>query len=775
MAPADAAARQDLRLPALGLAAWCGGLAALLLPRVWLVGVGVPVALAAVGALVLRRRRPGWASALRTALAGVLVSATVAGAVLVREARIAGGPVAGLADRAAAVTVDLVVTSDARVVHGRFSELVVFRARTEAVTTREASLRTRAPVLVLADASWRDLRLGSALRVSGRLQPADDPDLAARLLVRGDPPPSSAPAPWWSGAERVRASLRESVSGLPETRRALVPALVVGDDSELDPALADDFRTTGLTHLLAVSGTNLTLLVGFLLWCGRWTGVRGRWSHVLAVAGIAGFVLVARPEPSVLRAAAMGAVGLVALGPAGSRAGGRSLGVAVTVLLLVDPWLATSAGFALSVLATGGIVFAAPHLRDALGGWLPRWVAEAVAVPMAAQLACTPVVAALSGQVSLVAVPANLLVAPAVGPATVLGLAGALVELVWPWGGRVLGQLAGWCVAWIVVVARGGAAVPVPAVGWGTGTWSLAALTALSLAVLVWAPRLLRSRGTGVACSVALVVAVLVRLPTPGWPPTGWVLVACDVGQGDGLVLNAGHGDAVVVDAGPDPRLMDGCLRRLGVDRVPLVVLTHFHADHVTGLPGVLRGRSVGRVEVTVLADPPDGVALVEDALRPTGGEAVVAPYGETERVGDVTLQVLWPPADQRAVGPGDGSTANNASVVLLADVRGVGVLLSGDVEPEGQAAIAAAVPGLRVDVLKVPHHGSRYQDLGWLTSLGARVALVSVGADNDYGHPAPATVAALEATGARVLRTDESGDLAVVVRDGRLGTRTAG
>ena len=179
-----------------------------------------------------------------------------------------------------------------------------------------------------------------------------------------------------------------------------------------DAALADDFRTTGLTHLLAVSGTNLTLVVGFLLVVARWVRVRGRWLYVVGVLGIVGFVLLARTEPSVLRAAAMGGVGLLALGSNGRQRGSRALGVALVALLLVDPGLATSVGFALSVLATGGILLLAPGWRDALARWLPRWLAEAVAVPAAAQLACTPLVAAISGQVSLVAVGANLLVAP---------------------------------------------------------------------------------------------------------------------------------------------------------------------------------------------------------------------------------------------------------------------------------------------------------------------------------------------------------------------------
>ena len=251
---------------------------------------------------------------------------------------------------------------------------------------------------------------------------------------------TAGPDPWWRASAHLRAALRRSVSGLPPDRRALVPALVDGDDAGLDPALKDDFRTTGLTHLLAVSGTNLTLVVGFALVVARWLRVRGRWLYVVGAAGIAGFVLVARAEPSVLRAAVMGTVALVGMGANGRDRGTRALGVATVVLLLLDPGLASAIGFALSVLATAGILLLAPGWRDALGRWLPRWLAEAVAVPTAAQLACTPLIAAISGQVSLVAVLANLLAAPMVGPATVLGPARRSADPRRPAGGPTGGH-----------------------------------------------------------------------------------------------------------------------------------------------------------------------------------------------------------------------------------------------------------------------------------------------------------------------------------------------
>jgi len=749
----------------LGGSAWAAALAAGALGW-WALG-GVVVAALGLAVLVRPMARRAGPGAARTASAVLLVLGGVAVVATVRVDQVATGPVAQLARDGAAVRIVGTVTADPRRSEGRFGDMAIVRLELREVTGRGERYAVVAPVLVLADDDWAEVPLGATVRGSGRLAPADGGDLAAVLSARGPPEVVHDPDVWWDAAAAVRAAIRDAVAHRPATQRALVPALVDGDDAAVDDALAEDFRTTGLTHLLAVSGTNLTLVVGFLLVLARWCGMRGRALYAVGAVGIVGFVLLARTEPSVLRAAVMGAVALFAMGPEGRERGSRALGVAVLVLLLVQPGLAGSPGFALSVLATAGILLLAPGWRDALGRWLPRWLAEAIAVPAAAQLACTPVVAALSGQVSLVAVVANLAAAPVVGPATVLGLGGGLAGLLWEPAGRLLGTLAGWCVAWLVVVATRGGDLPSAALEWGTGAAALLALTVLVTVVALVGPLLLRRRSTGLACCAILVAAVLVRVPTPGWPPAGWVLVACDVGQGDALVLNAGPHTAVVVDAGPDPGLVDACLDRLEIDAVPLVVLTHFHADHVDGLPGVLDGRTVGAVETTRLLDPPQGVSEVGDALASTGVEAVPAPYGATRRVGQVSFQVLWPPADSPTVGPGDGSTANEASVVLLVEVRGLRLLLSGDVEPEGQAALARALPGLRVDVLKVPHHGSRYQDEDWLLGLGARLALVSVGADNDYGHPAASTLDPLTDAGVRVLRTDRDGDIAVVADGG--------
>lgn len=762
--------RHDLRAPALGASAWLAGIAAAQLPTR---AVGLLAGLLLLTATLLATRRS------RLLLAATLVAGAVLVGASLRHEAVTTSPLHERAAQRAHARLVATVVSDPRRVEGAWGDRVVVRLRVHELTTRGTRRDLGGTVVVLGDPVWGRVVLGERVRAQGRLTPADDDDVAAVLLASRAPVRIRGPDTWWRASGALRASIRAAVADRPPDQAGLVPALVDGDESALPRDLEADFRTTGLTHLTAVSGTNLTLVVGALLLLARAVGVRGRWLALVGAVGIAGFVLLARTEPSVLRAAAMGTVGLFAFGPDGRRRGLRALGAALVALVLLDPGLATSAGFALSVLATAGIVLLGPPLTDALARWLPRLAAEAVAVPTAAQLACTPVIAVLSEQVSLVAVVANLLAGPLVGPATVLGLLAGLVGLVAPGPASLVGTTAGWCVAWIITVARRGAALPGAAVGWGSGWWAVVLLVLLCAGTALVLPRLLRHRGVGIALGLVL-VAVLLGVPgrlvprgTGAWPPPGWLLVACDVGQGDALVLAAGPGAAVVVDAGPDPDAVDDCLDRLGVVQVPLVVLTHFHADHVDGLPGVLRGRRVAAIETSPVLDPPGGVTEVRGTAQGAGVPVRTASYGSVRRIGTATVQVVHPDLPEQP-GAGDGSSANDASVVLVVDAGGVRMLLTGDVEPPVQARLARLLPGLDVDVLKVPHHGSRHQDERWLTSLHAELALVSVGADNDYGHPDAPLLARLRGAGAEVHRTDEEGDLAVVRQpDGGLATAT--
>jgi competence protein ComEC len=756
----------DLRAFVLALMAWAGGLGGFLLPP-WVVGT----ALATGAAVLVARWRQG--RPVVVGLAWLIAATAVSGAAMLRVEAVARSPMAVLAEERAFVSALVRVTSDPLVREGRYAPFTLVRATTVEVTGRGDTHAGRVPVLVIGDENWRDVELGSLVRVEGRAAPSDGADLAAVISGRR-PPVEVAPAgEVLDAAAAVRHGIRHAVADAGPGERTLVPALVVGDDQGMPEEVVTAFQASGLTHLLAVSGTNLTLVVGFLLIVARWAGVRARGLVVVGMLGVTGFVLLARTEPSVVRAAAMGTVALIGMGSNGREKGVRALGVAVLLLLLLDPWMALSIGFVLSALATAGILFLAPPWRDALMTWMPRWLAEATAVPLAAQLACTPVVAAISDQVSLVAVVANMVVAPAVGPATVLGLAGGLLVLLVEPLGVLLGRVAGLCAWWIIEVAERSAAMPTAAVSWSSGATSITLLSLICLGLAFVMPRVLGRRGWAVVLTGLMLLAVVRPLPTPGWPPEGWLMVACDVGQGDGLVLNAGAGTALVVDVGPDPLAIDRCLDRLGVERLAAVVLTHFHEDHVAGLPAVLEERPPDEVVVTAFADPVSGAESVVRWAEAAGVPVRVPAYGEVRRLGSLTWQVVGP-SGRFATGAAvsKGSSANNASVAMLVEVEGIRILLTGDMEPEAQKAMRRALPSLRVDVLKVPHHGSRYQDPDFLTGLSARVAIVSAGIDNDYGHPAAETLELLEGSGALVRRTDESGDVAVVVREGQLTVR---
>ncbi|NIH81675.1 beta-lactamase superfamily II metal-dependent hydrolase [Amycolatopsis viridis] len=426
--------------------------------------------------------------------------------------------------------------------------------------------------------------------------------------------------------------------------------------------------------------------------------------------------------------------------------------------------MAVSFGFALSVIATAGLVLLAPRWAEVLQHrGVPAGVAEGLAVPAAAFVVTAPVVAGMAGQLSVVSVAANVLAAPVVASATVFGVLATLVAVVWPSGGEVVARLAGPEAGWLIVVARRASAVPGAVLPWPGGWWGgFLALVVATAVVLA-----LRRRGLRVLLALILVGGLLIVVPgkviAPGWPPARWTVVACDVGQGDALALATGEpGRAIVVDTGPEPGPVDRCLDRLGVERVPLVVLSHLHADHIGGLASVFEGRTVGAVAVGPGRQP-------DWAWRQVG--QIAARHGVPLLELEPGRRLEWPALTLEVLGPGyvseeeddDGTQINNGSVVLRAATPAGRVLLTGDVELAAQADLLASGADVRADVIKVPHHGSRFSLPQFLAAVSARLALVSVGSGNRYGHPNRTTLDTLTADGALVARTDTDGDTAVI------------
>ena len=766
-----------------GLVAWLVTIAALPATASWGAGGAVAVLLCGVGAWGVVRRSLGV-----DAVRGLVLVLLIAPAVVVwRVLPLLDDAVVVLAGSRTVVGAEVVAAGDPQPRAGRTSgsrrdddgwtlEAALVRLDVPGQPSRALDL----PVRVLTTVDLSGVLPGSRLAVRARVLPGE-PLRGRSVVLVAETARQVAPAPPVQGAAGVvRAALRAAVEGRPPDQAGLLPGLVVGDTSGVPPDLDLAMRDSGLAHLTAVSGGNVAVVVLLVLALTRAAGLRRGRAQLLVVAlGVAAYVVLARPQPSVVRAAAMTAVVLVALLADLRVPPLDALGWSVTGLLLLDPFLAVSIGFAMSAAATAALLLLARRwVRPPPGaGWparVRRAVVGVVAVSAAAQVAVAPLVAGIGGGLPVGGLPANLLAAPAVVPATALGLVAALVGAVAPPVAAALALPACWSVGWIAVVARACASwfgvLPWPT-GWGGALAMLAVLLGGAVSVLV-------ARRTGgavprVALAVLAVGGVVALAPPSGvplgtaWPPPGWRAVMCDVGQGDAVVLWSGDGSAVVVDTGPDPRAVDRCLTRLGVVRIAILVLTHFHADHVEGVPGVLRGRSIGIAVVSPLAEPAGEAARVRRWLTDAGVPERVAAPGDRWRAGGLDLAVIWPSRLLR----GQGSDPNNASVTLVADLVGVRALLGGDLEPAAQDAVLAAGLVPDVDVVKVPHHGSAKQAAGWLAASRPELALIGVGLDNDYGHPSPVTLDAYRAAGALVGRTDLDGDLAVVVDDtGRLG-----
>ncbi|MFV0458544.1 MAG: ComEC/Rec2 family competence protein [Actinomycetales bacterium] len=798
--------KADLRLVPLAGGLWAGAGVGVGVRPALAVGVGLAALAGAVVVLwVASRVRQGAVVSVAVALllAGLGAAGVAAGAaVSSRQA----GPIGALIDDGATGVVEATVRAPPRPVRTQRAfgqERWVVKVRIEKMASRGVAGTAHTPALVVGGPQWAGLVVGERIQVRARLSAADPgDDVAAIVRPLGDPVVIAAAGPVASAAQLVRERLRLACSVLPEGPAGLLPGLVVGDTSALPADLEADMRTTGLTHLTAVSGTNITIVVGAVLGVLSVLGVR-RWVRFVGAAvALVGFVVLVGPEPSVLRAGVMGVVGLVALLVARPGAGLPPLCVAVGLLVVADPWLSRAAGFGLSVAATAGLLILGPPLADVLARVLPRWVALALAVPVAAQLAVGPLLVVLDPRIPVYSVVANLLVEPAVAPVTVLGVAAAAVSVVSVPVAQVLVWVAGWPLRWVGGVAGFLAGLPGASVPWPSGVAGAGLLAVISLgaglgawaAVRRWdnsredrgevgpGARAVRTPRSGVrggrvrrlvagVAAVLVIVVVQVWLPGgwSGWPTTGWRVVACDVGQGSAVVVWAGQGSAVVIDTGPDPVAIDQCLSRLGVVEIGVLVLTHFHADHVDGLPGVVSGRTVREVLVTGLREPPEQADQALTELAGVGVPAHQAVPFETGQVGQVRYQVLAP-LESLTHGSDSGSGPNNASVVTWLWVDGVTVAALGDIEDQAQQSLErtlAAHPQLApVDVVLVAHHGSAVQFPALYERLAAPVALIGVGAGNSYGHPAPSALRLVGRTSTRVLRTDECGDAMVLDQD---------
>ncbi|MEY3846251.1 MAG: hypothetical protein RJA66_518 [Actinomycetota bacterium] len=567
----------------------------------------------------------------------------------------------------------------------------------------------------------------------------------------------------------VRDSFLAAVQGVSADSRGLVAGLAIGDESLLSDQARDSMKVVSLTHLTAVSGANCAIVVG-LAWLllGRLEISRVIRSLVSIVV-LAGYVLLVGPQPSVLRASVM--VGVVIVSKTLGRKGGASaaLALCIMVLLIADPWLVADYGFQLSVLATLGILQLAPALAERFRARMPTWLALTLAVSFAAQLFCLPVLLQLQEGLPTYSVLANVLAEPLVAPITVLGIVSCIVSPIVPWLAGLLTWTAS-LAAWIILqIASGLADAPLATLGWPSGLLGIACVVLVLGAVMAWA----RSQKAGNRFIAALVIGVAAasilgsctsdQVRSWSWPPRDWSIVSCDVGQGDASVLRS-NGAVAVIDVGREPRLIDKCLKSLGIKRIDLLVLTHFDLDHVGGLDGLLRNRQVGLSLITSYQDERPAAAITYRSLSGKSESVVQVGTGYSGKLGDLNWKVLSPHQ-----GAAEAEDSNDGSVSMLFLGPKFAFLGLADLGERAQRRIAAESSGwLGVGfgglplVVKVAHHGSGDQYPELYEELRPQIALFSVGRNNDYGHPTERTLSLLTRVGSKSYRTDLSGALAI-------------
>ncbi|MFF2841663.1 ComEC/Rec2 family competence protein [Paenarthrobacter sp. NPDC057981] len=493
-AETEPAKRTDLRLVPAVATSWGAALVGSFNGALWSWATAGVLAFAAAVLMIGGRRRQPAGTRARTLPATFALACFMGASVAVHCAAVAtqreAGPLAEAVAGKDGVVIQLLIKASPKEAsvpgHTGASRWTV-EATMKEVTAKGTVTRGAAEVVVTGGDSWKEVQPGQLVRTTGILKEVREGQTEAAILSA-----SSGPVVIRSqfdvrqSAGQLKQAFVSATQWLPADAAGLLPGMVTGDTSAMPESLGTDMKTTGMTHLTAVSGSNCSLILGGFIVMARSFRLSRPLSAALAASGLAGFVVMVGPDPSVLRAAVMGAVGLAALA-GGLR--GRSLTflcVATAVLLLIDPAMAGNVGFLLSVLATLGIVLLARRIASWIPARVPRWIAAGVAVPLSAQLLCGPVIVALQPQFTPYSFLANVVAGPLVAPVTILGTIAVPLAALAPWLAVVPVAVAGGCAAAVAGVARYFAGLPGAALPWADGPVGIASmLTFSAVAVLM--------------------------------------------------------------------------------------------------------------------------------------------------------------------------------------------------------------------------------------------------------------------------------------------------
>lgn len=666
----------------------------------------------------------------------------------------------------------------------KFSQSHNYSATIKIISAMPArqQIKLAAKGLLRGDSQLSDLQRGARYGCLMSLSPTAAGESAGFKGRCNDPPVQiNAAAKENSLVTGLRAAFMKNLRGVDSNSAGLVAGLAIGDVSMLSQSLLDQMKLVSLTHLTAVSGANCAIVLAMFYLLVRKLG-GGRWWRLgIGLAALISYVQLVGAQPSVLRAAVMAASVLIGVSLGRKTAPMSALALSVIVLLIADPWLSIDFGFALSVAATAGLLVLTQPITARLQPHLPTWLAIAVAVSLSAQILCLPILLQLQSGIATYALPANVLAEPLVAPVTVLGICACLIAWLFPPAAWCLTYLASEATWLIAKIANYFSSQQNVTLGWPTGIAGVTLAICLVIAFLLWfkaEPTRLRNLGL---TSLALITAFSVGsigfnlVRSANWPLRDWQVVACDVGQGDALVIRSA-GQIALIDVGRENRPVNQCLQKLEVKRIDLLVLTHFDMDHIGGVSGAITNRQVGIALVSPFKDERWGATGTNLLLSNAGIKIVAVERDMTGWLGQIQWRVLNP--NRNAAG---AESSNDASITMIWRGSEFNLLTMADLGEKGQRRIASQDswwkdPDLQAKplILKVSHHGSADQFGELIQAMRPDISLVSVGKNNSYGHPTLRTLGILSGVGSEIDRTDELGSIAVASRDGGLVTANA-
>lgn len=637
-----------------------------------------------------------------------------------------------------------------------------FKAETGQFDDGERSFNRSLPIRVIS--TLCDLSFGEKVLAEGKFAETKETRMSALFIA--DQIIDRELSSIWRNINGSRVKFRSYFQDSHLSGATLVPGMVIGDTALQSREFQDLMQLVGLSHLTAVSGTNFAIVSTFILAALSRTVKNFPLRIAISALSLLLFTFIVRPTPSVLRAAVMAAVLLLAKVRGSARDGFTALGIAVLLLIAIDPFQALELGFVLSVLATAGILIFSPTLTKFFVNRFqaPKLASELISIPLSASIFCTPVIVAISDGISLAQVPINIAVAPFVPIVTIAGFLTFLTQFLFTpfqFIPEIGAQIASFFAIAIVKLADFGLTFPILNL---PGGLLGALLSAAAISLFLYIIYLLRRSPAHILILLILTFAISLLLPrlldkAMDQGRDDWQILQCDVGQGDALLIRTSSRSAAVIDVGPDPEKMDRCLRQGGVKKISLLVLTHFHADHVAGLSALVRGRSVERWWIAPMRDRSAEVLRAISLLK---SEPIEVKAGDSFVVGKDLFHVIWPKEQEStfASTPGDGSYLNNRSITLMIEKDGAVIFAGGDIEPPVQEILAATYDLSTVDIYKVSHHGSRFRSDLFDRELNPDLALISAGAGNPFGHPADETLEKFQSS--LIGRTDQMGTIRV-------------